>query len=111
MTETCPFCGMREDIFSYNPEDYCRWVGKYADDFKGLRSVSCYERQLAQQADMLREAKKVVELLAWCGCNCESEYKMPLPGNDPKENHTKECIVGKAQALLPKLEAMVKEKP
>jgi len=101
MTETCPFCGMREDIFSYNPEDYCRWVGKYADDFKGLRSVSCYERQLAQQAEVMRETLGVIR---------KSIVNLP-DHKDKWPCHCRTCVVGAyLNTVVPKLEAMVEEK-
>lgn len=54
----CQFCGREAKPFSSDPSDHCCWVGDLADKLKGIRSISCYESQLAQQAETIKILEK-----------------------------------------------------
>ena len=67
MEDKCPFCGREARPVSSNPEDHCCWVGKYANDLKGVRSSSCYEAQIASLEALVREMGKLMSSnkVAW----------------------------------------------
>jgi hypothetical protein len=57
------------------------------------------DKLIANQAALIRELVELLELLSWADCYCAS-------------NHKPECLVGKANALLARLEAaVIEEKP
>lgn len=84
--ETCPYCGAAKRA---GEKSWARFECNYLvqDGAHFIRPPSCYERQLAQQADLIERALEVVELLSWAGCDCTSERKFPIY---PGENSHKE---------------------
>jgi hypothetical protein len=60
MEDKCKFCGRGPKPFSSASKDHCYWVGKYADDLKGLRSISCYETELATLKALVRDMGEVL---------------------------------------------------
>lgn len=49
----CPYCGRESKPFSSNSEDHCFWVGDLAKRLGGVRSISCYEAELAAMRDII----------------------------------------------------------
>jgi hypothetical protein len=91
----CPFCGSEDKPYSSSSMDHCHWVGKFSNDLKGIRSIWCYERQLTQHQELLREVVEVISTYRGLkkdfnsgGCACSDCQRLDA----------------KAQALLQKLE-------
>jgi hypothetical protein len=81
--DKCKFCGAEENPTSSDPTDHCEWVGKYSKKLTGVRSIYCYERELASlRADLeakdklLREA--VLMLKRWVDNSLSEEYGIEL---------------------------------
>ncbi len=51
--DNCPFCGFEEKPFSSRASDHCHWVGEFAGRLANVRSIYCYERELATSRDYL----------------------------------------------------------
>ncbi len=49
----CLFCGGEKRAYSSNPADHC--------EFKGLRTIYCFERELAHKDELLRKAGKLLD--------------------------------------------------
>lgn len=131
MGDKCPFCGRKKTPFSSNPEDHCRWVGKYSVDLAKARSIYCYEAQIvtlnsiidfyhnlsagdkcpydngecdAKVAlkDGLAKAIKVVEVVG--------TYGIEVPHGRNIELATRMILIKKkAQAILPELRELAGE--
>jgi len=103
--KTCPFCGDGA-VFTVawinhdNTTDYNCGTEGVPGGF--IRSNECYERQLAQQAEVMREVLEAIR---------KSIINLP-DHKDKWPCHCITCAVGAyLKAVVPKLEAMVEKKP
>ena len=107
----CPFCGAALLKSMSTTTGLRKLYACYSVFENGIivdhRNRSCYRGQIESQAALLREALEIITEVyltpAWDGrgdcCYCGRH-----------RGHDKDCERSKAQALLPKLEAAVKEK-
>lgn len=98
----CPFCGS----ISNTPISWvCKTSIAFADPGEDVyyhRTQRCYERQLAQQAELLRQVLEVVKLVAEGKC-----CSMHLDNKDG----VKHLYKNKAQSLLPDIEKALEVVP
>jgi len=113
MSETCPKCGSGagtdpEERHWFSCGSHYSIIGPTGEGgFEFIREIDCYDRQLAQQSEVIKDALEVVpKLLTECvpfACCpiCETRGGV--------ETHAPDCFIGFAIALIPRLEAALVE--
>ncbi len=97
MIDNCPFCGAEIDKVGTIWKFYKCGATLSFETGLFCRAEACYETELAQQAEVIRKALEVVQ-----------DVTMTTYPDQPGRFAMRFL---KAQSLLPKLEAMIKEKP